>query len=167
MNLQQVYDIVRPATTAFVGEEDLEELDYEPIPQEKRFMDHIGIQWYKCLCGGTDHRMYRSVSDRWRKADFVHCFITKQQWWVRPIDVAGVIKREEELALEHMKRAEKIVPKLFQSVRDVTGEKLAKAHHTHGVGPETVECFFGEVLGQEVMSEYMKHFKEHKKTGRK
>lgn len=96
---------------------------------------------YDCPCGGTDHVAMRAFEDDGFSrfpADILNCFVNRLQWLIRPVDVAGTIRREEEKYLDLIRRAPAIVAKVVAR-RGWSEETLAFLEDTHGIDRELAE----------------------------
>lgn len=82
--------------------------------------------------------------------------------------IEGVIAREEaqfEKVLEHAKRLASEI-----DVATLTGEELARLHHTYGVDPSMIEVALmedGRSLTQQLHDDYQRAYAEHRETGKR
>lgn len=81
-----------------------------------------------------------------------------------PADIRAVIRKEESLFEKTLVRARKIAANL--NFETVTGEELARIHHTHGVDPSMIEAALDRVLPERLAYEYAEAYERHKATGR-
>ena len=82
--------------------------------------------------------------------------------------IESIIAKEEALFERVVERAEKVAAGL--DVETVTGEDLARLHHTHGVDPSMLEVVLmqqGRCLPQEKHDSYQQAYEKHKEKGRK
>lgn len=103
--------------------------------------------WYKCPCAADDHCASRAfIVEGMSKfpADVLTCLFSGergwQQWLIRPVDVAGVIRNEEERYLALLKRAEPLVKKIVAR-RGWSDETAAFLKDTHGIDRDIAEAF--------------------------
>jgi hypothetical protein len=80
----------------------------------------------------------------------------------------SVIAREENLFEKVLDRAKKLAGKI--DVAALTGEELARLHHTHGVDPSMLEVALmedGRSLPQQLHDDYQRAYAEHRTTGKR
>ncbi|MEY4489628.1 MAG: hypothetical protein RIQ79_2136 [Verrucomicrobiota bacterium] len=83
-------------------------------------------------------------------------------------DVERVVAREEKLFEKVLDRAKKLANEI--DVATLTGEKLARLHHTHGVDPSMLEVALmeaGRSLPQQLHDDYQRTYAEHRATGKR
>lgn len=80
--------------------------------------------------------------------------------------IENVIAREEKLFGKVLDRAKKLASEI--DVAALTGEELARMHHTYGVDPSMLECALieiGRVLPQQLHDDYQVAYAAHRETG--
>ncbi len=119
----------------------LEESDLTEVGRDD---DYI---WYECPCGGSDHNASRAfIREGYSKfpSTVLNCLFSGergwQQWLIRPVDVAAVIRGEEEKYLALLKRAEPTVRKIVAK-RGWSDETATFLKDTHGIDREIAESF--------------------------
>lgn len=82
--------------------------------------------------------------------------------------IGSIIAKEEALFERVVALAGRVAASL--DVEAVTGEELARLHHTHGVDPSMLEVVLmaeGRSLPQEKHDDYQRAYAKHKETGRR
>ena len=103
--------------------------------------------WSVCPCGEDDHYASNAlVTEGFCRfpCDILNCYITGKQWLIRPVDVAGIIRKEEEAYIKLIKSAPNIVSKIVGK-RGVSDETFAFLKDTHGIDRELAEEILKEL----------------------
>jgi hypothetical protein len=82
--------------------------------------------------------------------------------------IESVIAREEKLFEKVLARAKKLASEI--DVAELTGDELARLHHTHGVDPSMLEVALmeaGRSLPQQLHDDYQRAYEEHRATGKR
>lgn len=102
----------------------------------------------------------------------MHCEATRESAtspeclkWTPPADIYAVIFKEEQLLEKTLVRAKKIAAAL--NMETITGQELARIHHTHGVDPSMIEAALGKILPERLAYEYAEAYEHHRATGRR
>lgn len=90
---------------------------------------------------------------------------TCQAW--KFIDIAGVIKNEEEKFLRLQVGSRELILKKYSDASKLTGEILSMLHHTHGIDPTTVEDVLELNLPAALHEDYLAAYEKHSETGTK
>src|SRR5689334_10141708 len=101
------------------------------------------LLFYDCPCGGKDHLAARSVIQTdfsQEPSPILNCFETRQQWLVKPPNVKGIIRTEEEKYLKLLKLAPKIIAKILAKY-GLSDNTLFLLKDTYGIDPEIVDMF--------------------------
>jgi len=80
--------------------------------------------------------------------------------------IKSIIDKEIALFSKVLERAKKIA--LSLDIKTITGEDLARLHHTHGVDPSMLECALIELdkrLPETAHQEYLAAYGKHRQTG--
>lgn len=119
----------------------------------------------------------------WREATCRWCGQTREgvrwDWYGKPPtcearpkwadeSIESVIAREEKLFGKVLDRAKKLASEI--DVAALTGEELARLHHTHGVDPSMLEVALmeaGRSLPQQLHDDYQRAYAEHRATGKR
>ena len=83
----------------------------------------------------------------------------------KPCDIEGACLQEEQRYRELLSTANQLVPKLLRGVVEVTGDLLAKIHHTYGFDPEVVSNFIE--VDESLMKDYLNAMAKHSAVSRK
>jgi len=78
----------------------------------------------------------------------------------------AIIRAEEERYIAMMARAPGIIRRIIGAEAEVTGEVLAKIHHTHGYDPLVVEDVLSVDLPSRVHDEYQVAYARHRESGK-
>lgn len=118
----------------------LEESDIGVVIKKEHFQ---GREWYfyKCPCRGDDHLAMRTFIEEGfsrHLSPVLNCFFTRKQWLVRPVDVAKVIKDEEEKYLKLIEKAPALVKKIVAK-RGWSDETAFFLEDTHGIDRELAQ----------------------------
>ena len=82
--------------------------------------------------------------------------------------IESVIAREEAQFEKVLERAKKLASEI--DVAKLTGEELARMHHTYGVDPSMLEAALmleGRTLPQSLHDDYQRAYAEHRETGKR
>lgn len=78
--------------------------------------------------------------------------------------IESVIRSEELLFRNTIERGRKFVASLKPD--ELTGEKLAGLHQTHGISPDVVEFILGRAIPEALHFAYAEAYEAHKATGK-
>lgn len=119
----------------------------------------------------------------WRDAPCRWCGQTREgvrwDWYGKPPtcearpkwadeSIESVVVREEKLFEKVLDRAQKLASEI--DVAALTGEELARLHHTYGVDPSMLEVALvedGRSLPQQLHDDYQRAYAEHRATGKR
>jgi hypothetical protein len=82
------------------------------------------------------------------------------------LDIAGIIKAEEERYIKLFERNKEMLVKEYSDTNKLDGETLAKLHHTYGCDPTMVEDALNIFLPGQLHSDYLREYEKHKLTGK-
>ena len=83
------------------------------------------------------------------------------------VDIAGVIRKEEEMYYEMLNRCEKLVKKKFNKDHLPSASDLTMMHHTYGCDPSVVEDILDVKFSQQIHDDYLVKYEQHRMTGRR
>lgn len=114
-------------------------LEWNAARETGRGRDQFGrsIVMYACPCGKPDHDAYR-VFITSELSPVLNCLETGQQWMVKAIPVADIIRVEEDNYAKLLDRAFTLVPKVIAK-RGYSPETLEFLRDTHGIPNDIVE----------------------------
>lgn len=82
--------------------------------------------------------------------------------------IESVVAREERQFDKVLERATKLAESINMGA--LTGEELARMHHTHGIDPSMLECALlktGRTLPQKLHDDYQAAYAAHRATGKR
>lgn len=128
----------------------LEKKEADLAANEKAHRFTGSAPWATCIyCHKQRENAFRFSCENWEPAP----------------NIEEIVRAEEELFTKLVARGRKIIEAIPSG--ELTGEKLADLHHTHGIGPDVLEFIWGKKLSADFANAYATAYERHKATGSK
>lgn len=121
-------------------------IDRDEINVLRRYLYPTGFYLQcECPCGGSDHVATIPMIPAGyaeSEGDFLTCFETERQWFIRRRPVADIIRDEEVKYLNLLAKSESVCRKAFKRL-GVTDAAYHFLKDTHGIDKEIAEFYAG------------------------